>query len=68
LVADAIILGSNLETAASYGELKQDFGPDTPKEAVWRPATEKALHNYMALRPDSFCAWSVKNRMEELSQ
>ncbi len=22
----------------------------------------------MVLRPDSFCEWSVKNRMEELSQ
>jgi len=49
-------------------ELNQGFGPDTPEEAVWKQARERRLHNYMALRPDSFCEWSVKNRMEELSQ
>ena len=57
-----------LKTVGIYGELNQRFGPDTPEEAVWRQATEKSLRDYTALRPDSFCEWSVKNRMEELSQ
>jgi hypothetical protein len=57
-----------LKTVGLYGEVKQDFGPDMPEEAVWKQATKRRLHNYMALRPDSFCEWSVKNRMEELSQ
>jgi hypothetical protein len=57
-----------LKTVGLYGELKQDFGPDTPEEAVWKQATEKRLHFYTALRPDSFCEWSVKNHMEELSK
>jgi hypothetical protein len=57
-----------LKTVGLYGELQQGFGPNIPEEAVWKQATERRLHNYMALRPDSFCEWSVKNRMEELSQ
>jgi hypothetical protein len=57
-----------LKTVGLYGELKQDFGPDTPEEVVWKQTTEKRLHVYTALRPDSFCEWSVKNHMEELSQ
>ena len=57
-----------LKTVGLYGELKQDFGPDTPEETIWKQATEKKLQRYMALRPDAFCEWSVKNHMEELSQ
>jgi hypothetical protein len=57
-----------LKTVGLYGELKQDFGPDTPEEAVWRQTKKTKLQRYMALRPDSFCEWSVKNHMEELSQ
>ena len=57
-----------LKTVGIYGEAKQDFGPDTPEEAVWKQAKKTKLQRYMALRPDSFCEWSVKNRMEELSQ
>jgi len=57
-----------LKTVGLYGEAKQDFGPDTPEEAVWKQAKKMKLQRYMALRPDSFCEWSVKNRMEELSQ
>jgi glutaredoxin len=48
--------------------LNQDFGPDTPEEAVWKQAKKTKLQRYMALRPDAFCEWSVKNHMEELSQ
>ena len=29
---------------------------------------EEELQIYMALRPDSFCEWSVKNHMEELAR
>ena len=57
-----------LKTVGLYGELKQDFGPDTPEEVVWRQTKKTKLQRYMALRPDSFCEWSVKNHMEELSQ
>jgi len=57
-----------LKTVGLYGEVKQNFGPDTPEEVVWKQATEKKLHIYTALRPDSFCEWSVKNHMEELSK
>jgi len=56
------------KNAFFIAELNKGFGPDTPEEAVWRQATERCLHNYMALRPDAFSEWSVKNRMEELSQ
>jgi len=38
-----------------------------PEEAVWKQATERRLHVHTALRPDSFCEWSVKNQMEELA-
>jgi hypothetical protein len=57
-----------LKTVDLYGELKQDFGPDTPEETIWKQATKSKLQRYMALRPDAFCEWSVKNHMEELSQ
>lgn len=57
-----------LKTVGLYGEVKQNFGPDTPEEVVWKQATERKLHIYTALRPDSFCEWSVKNHMEELSR
>jgi hypothetical protein len=57
-----------LKTVGLYGEVKQSFGPDTPEEVIWRQATEQRLRVYTALRPDSFCEWMVKNRMEELSQ
>jgi hypothetical protein len=57
-----------LKTVGLYGEVKQNFGPDTPEEVVWKQATEKKLNIYTALRPDSFCEWSVKNHMEELSR
>jgi hypothetical protein len=57
-----------LKTVGLYGEVKQGFGANTPEEAIWKQATERRFHNYTALRPDSFCEWSVKNRMEELAQ
>ena len=56
-----------LKTVGLYGEVKQGFGPDTPEEAVWEQAVKQKTRNYMALRPDSFCEWSVKNQMEELA-
>ena len=40
-----------LKTVGLYGELKQDFGPDTPEETVWRQATEDqapAIHGTQA--------------------
>lgn len=50
-----------------YGEAKESFGPTTPEKAIWDERAEKELEIYMALRPDSFCEWSVKNHMEELA-
>ena len=52
-----------LKTVGLYGEVKQDFGPDTPEEAVW-----KRLHVYTALRPDSFSDWSERNHMSDLAK
>ena len=39
----------------------------TPERAVWDQRAKKELQIYMALRPDSFCEWSIKNHMEELA-
>ena len=52
-----------LKTVGLYGEVKQNFGPDTPEEAVWKQAVERKLHGYTALRPDSFSDLSEKNHM-----
>jgi hypothetical protein len=57
-----------MKTVGLYGEVKDSFGPTTPEGAVWDQRAEKELQIYMALRPDSFCEWSVKNHMEELAQ
>jgi hypothetical protein len=38
-----------------------------PERVVWGQRAEKELQIYLALRPDSFCEWSVKNHMEELA-
>ena len=57
-----------LKTVGLYGEVKDSFGPTTPERAVWDQRTEKELQIYMALRPDSFCDWSVKHHMEECAQ
>lgn len=51
-----------------YGEVKDGFGPTTPERLVWDQATKKKHEIYNALRPDSFCDWSVNNRMEELAR
>jgi len=56
-----------LKTVGLYGEVKDNFGPTTPERFVWDQRAEKELEIYMALRPDSFCEWSVKNHMEELA-
>ena len=57
-----------LKTVGLYGELNQRFGPTTPERLVWDQATKKKHEIYNALRPDSFCDWSVNNRMEELAR
>ena len=56
-----------LKTVGLYGEVKDSFGPTTPEKVVWDQRSKKELQIYMALRPDSFCEWSVKNHMEELA-
>lgn len=53
---------------ALKGQLNQGFGPDTPERAIWDQATKKKHEIYNALRPDSFCDWSVNNRMEDLAR
>lgn len=57
-----------LKTVGLYGDVKDSFGPVTPERAVWDQRAEEELQIYMALRPDSFCEWSVKNHMEELAK
>jgi len=57
-----------LKTVGLYGEAKQDFGPDTPEETVWRQAVERKQHIYLALRPDAFSDWSERNHMSDLAK
>ena len=57
-----------LKTVGLYGEAKQDFGPDTPEEVVWRQAVELKTRNYMAVRPDAFSNWSERNHMSALAK
>ena len=57
-----------LKTVGIYGDLNQNFGPDTPERAVWDQATKKKHEIYNALRPESFSDWSVNNRMKDLAQ
>ncbi len=56
-----------LKSVGLYGEVKDGFGPTTPEKAIWDRRAERELQIYMALRPDSFSDWSVKNRMEDLA-
>ena len=56
-----------LKTVGLYGEVKDSFGPTMPERVVWDQRAEKELQIHMALRPDSFCEWSVKHHMEELA-
>ena len=55
-----------LKTVGLYGEVKGDFGPTAPEKIVWDQTVNTKHERYRALRPDSFCDWSVNNRMEEL--
>lgn len=57
-----------LKTVGLYGEAKQDFGPDTPEEVVWRQAVERKTRNYMAVRPDAFSDWSERNHLSDLAK
>jgi len=57
-----------LKTVGLYGEAKQDFGPDTPEEAVWKQTVEWKIQNYMALRPDAFSDWPERNHMSDLAK
>ena len=57
-----------LKTVGLYGEVKDSFGPTTPEKAIWDERAEKELQIYMALRPDSFCDWSVERHMQEIAQ
>lgn len=57
-----------LKTVGLYGEAKQDFGPDTPEEAVWKQTVERKTRNYMAVRPDVFSNWSERNHMSDLAK
>ena len=57
-----------LKTVGLYGEVKQDFGPDTPEETIWKQAVEQKTHVYTALRPDSFFDWSTRNHMSDLAK
>ena len=57
-----------LKTVGLYGEVKGDFGPTAPEKIVWDRTVDMKHERYRALRPDSFCDWSVNNRMEELSK
>lgn len=57
-----------LKTVGLYGEVKQDFGPDTSEETIWKQAVEQRLHRHMALRQDAFSDWSERNHIDDLAQ
>ena len=57
-----------LKTVGLYGEAKQDFGPDTPEEMIWKQTVERKTRNYMAVRPDAFSDWSERNHMSDLAK
>ena len=57
-----------LKTVGLYGEVKQDFGPSTPEEAIWKQAVERRINVYTALRPDSFSDWAERNHMSDLAK
>ena len=57
-----------LKTVGLYGEVKQDFGPTSPEEAVWKQAVNKRRDSYLAIRPDAFSDFSVRNRFKEVAE
>ena len=57
-----------LKTVGLYGEVKQDFGPTSPEEAVWKQAVSKRRDSYLAIRPDAFSDFSVRNRFKEVAE
>ncbi len=57
-----------LKTVGLYGEVKQDFGPTSPEEAVWKQAVRKRRDSYLAIRPDAFSDFSLRNRFEEVAE
>lgn len=57
-----------LKTVGLYGEVKQDFGPTSPEEAVWKQAVSERRDSYLAIRPDAFSDFSVRNRFKEVAE
>ncbi len=57
-----------LKTVGLYGEVKQDFGPTSPEEAVWKQAVSKRRDTYLAIRPDAFSDFSLRNRFKEIAE
>lgn len=57
-----------LKTVGLYGEVKQDFGPTFPEEAVWKQAVSKRRDTYLAIRPDAFSDISVRNRFRVVAE
>jgi len=57
-----------LKTVGLYGEVKQDFGPTSPEEAVWKQAVSKRRDFYLAIRPDAFSDFSVRNRFKAVAE
>lgn len=57
-----------LKTVGLYGEVKQDFGPTSPEEAVWKQAVSERRDSYLAIRPDAFSDFSVRNRFKAVAE
>jgi DNA-binding CsgD family transcriptional regulator len=57
-----------LKTVGLYGEVKQDFGPTSPEEAVWKQAVSKRRDSYLAIRPDAFSDFSIRNRFKAVAE
>jgi len=57
-----------LKTVGLYGEVKQDFGPTSPEEAVWKQAVSKRRDTYLAIRPDAFSDFSIRNRFKAVAE
>ena len=57
-----------LKTVGLYGEVHQDFGPTSPEEAVWEQAVSNRHDAYLAVRPDAFSSYSLKDQFQDQAE
>ena len=57
-----------LKTVGLYGEAKESFGPTSPEGAVWEQVVREGYESYLAVRPDAFSEYSLRNRFKEIAE